>query len=336
TKLVGLWTTWVVIFGAYAVLTFYGAPRYDFYFAVLVWFAPALFLLSVPYVFLVDRYMTEPRDGLWHMGRWTAGGWRSVDVEKLKDHARSWTIKAFFLAFMVSILPGTIATITRASLEKVLADPVAFTALAVSAMFLFDVCFGTVGYITTLRPLDSHIRSANPFLAAWVAALICYPPFVVMGDGAALDYRPGTLQWSVWFAGSNLLLAVWGGLLIILTAIYAWATVIFGIRFSNLTHRGILTNGPYRYFKHPAYLSKNLFWWMSYLPFLSTEGPWEAVRNSVLLLIVNVVYYIRAKTEERHLDQDPDYLVYSAWIAEHGLLARLHRRVFRSMSEQRP
>ena len=41
-----------------------------------------------------------------------------------------------------------------------------------------------------------------------------------------------------------MLLALIGAVLVALTAIYAWATVAFGIRFSNLTHRGILTHGP--------------------------------------------------------------------------------------------
>ena len=45
-----------------------------------------------------------------------------------------------------------------------------------------------------------------------------------------------------------------------------------GPRFSNLTHRGILTHGPYAWSKHPAYLSKNLFWWLSSLPFLATNA----------------------------------------------------------------
>ena len=44
--------------------------------------------------------------------------------------------------------------------------------------------------------------------------------------------------------------------LVLLTAIYAWGTVAFGIRFSNLTHRGILTNGPYAWTRHPAYVSE--------------------------------------------------------------------------------
>jgi protein-S-isoprenylcysteine O-methyltransferase Ste14 len=51
--------------------------------------------------------------------------------------------------------------------------------------------------------------------------------------------------------------------MVLLTGIYAWATVAFGLRFSNLTYRGVLTNGPYAFTRHPAYLSKNAFWWMS-------------------------------------------------------------------------
>ena len=31
-------------------------------------------------------------------------------------------------------------------------------------LFTIDVQIGTVGYILTLRPLDAHIRSGNPFL----------------------------------------------------------------------------------------------------------------------------------------------------------------------------
>ena len=66
-----------------------------------------------------------------------------------------------------------------------------------------------------------------------------------------------------------------GAWLVFLTAVYAWATVAFGFRFSNLTHRGILTHGPYAWTKHPAYVSKNLFWWCAVLPFLATSGSWS-------------------------------------------------------------
>ena len=111
-----------------------------------------------------------------------------------------------------------------------------------------------------------------------------------------------------------LLLWIWAAILIFLTAIYAWATVAFGLRFSNLTYRGVLTNGPYRFTRHPAYLSKNLYWWFATMPFIATTGSLtDSVRNTVLLGLVSAVYYWRAKTEEKHLSaEDPKYRDYSA------------------------
>jgi hypothetical protein len=62
------------------------------------------------------------------------------------------------------------------------------------------------------------------------------------------------------------------------------------------------------------------------MPFLSSNG-WEfAVKGCLLLGIVNAIYFVRARTEERHLSQDPVYAAYARWIAEHGLLGRLTGR----------
>jgi protein-S-isoprenylcysteine O-methyltransferase Ste14 len=273
--------------------------------------------------------MRQPRDDLWHAG---AALLRlpGVDRARLADHARSWLVKGFFLGFMFAILPSGVAAITDASLDGLIDDPVRLAAFAISLVFTFDLLFGTVGYLCALRGLGTHIRSANPYLSGWVAALICYPPFVLMGPGSLLSYTPNTRPWTHWIGGSDAAVLLYGSVLVALAGLYAWSTVIFGLRFSNLTHRGILTNGPYRWFKHPAYLSKNAFWWLAHLPFLVTAGgPFEAVRNSALLALVNAVYWWRAKTEERHLMADPDYVAYAAWIEERGLLPRLRRAVSR-------
>src|SRR3546814_4100717 len=73
-----------------------------------------------------------------------------------------------------------------------------------SDLFVVDVGFATVGYMLTMRPLDAHIRTANPYASAWAAALICYPPFILMNDDGPLDYRIGNFSdgsWMHWFAG---------------------------------------------------------------------------------------------------------------------------------------
>ena len=194
----------------------------------------------------------------------------------------------------------------------------------ITGMFVVDVMFATVGYALTMKPLDAHIRSANPYAAGWTAALICYPPFILMNPGGPLDHHKAAGDWAMWFANYPVLLVVTGLALLLLTAIYAWATVAFGLRFSNLTHRGILTHGPYAWTKHPAYLSKNLFWWLSLLPFFAASGSLvDAARNTAILAVVSGVYYWRARTEEAHLGQDPAYRAYAAWMERNGPIPRL-------------
>ena len=194
-------------------------------------------------------------------------------------------------------------------------------------MFVIDVAFATVGYMLTMRPLDAHIRTANPYAAGWMAALICYPPFLLMDAGGPLDYHPGTAEWTYWLQGHPLLLAMTGAVLVVLTGIYAWATVAFGLRFSNLTNRGILTHGPYAWSRHPAYLTKNLFWWISTIPILSTGSLVDAARATIILGAVSGIYYWRARTEERHLLADPAYREYSAWMARNGAVPRFFRLI---------
>jgi hypothetical protein len=63
------------------------------------------------------------------------------------------------------------------------------------------------------------------------------------------------------------------------------------------------------------------------VPFISDQGWQMAVRNCLLLGLLNLVYYARARTEERHLSRDPDYVAYALWINEHGLLRSLGRRL---------
>lgn len=339
-KIVGLWATWAILACLYSLCRWYWDGNYLFAMEVLTYAALPMVVLSVPYVIWLDRSMVDPKDSTWHFGALLTsvlglhrGGW---DAEAVKKHWRAWIIKGFFGAFMISILPAGFAYVVEADPAAIIANPVELGMLLITLLFVVDVQIGTVGYLFTLRPLDAHIRSGNPFVAGWLAALLCYPPFVwgiIGSNNQILSYEANVEGWGFWLADYPSLLWVWAAWLVFLTAIYAWATIVFGIRFSNLTYRGVLTNGPYRFTRHPAYLSKNLFWWCSVMPFLVTSGsPTDVIRNTFFLLVVNGIYYWRARTEEAHLlAEDPKYREYYDWMEQYGLvtapLARLKNRI---------
>lgn len=326
-KIAGLWATWAAIAALYALCRWYWDGQYLFSMEIFSAAAIPLVIASVPYVIWLDRFLVNPRDGAWHFGAWIAGR-NDWDGEEIRHHLRAWAVKGFFLAFMISIVPGGFKDLVNMDFAAVATNPVLLASTLITAMFVVDVQFATVGYMLTMKPLDAHIRTANPYLAGWVAALICYPPFILMNNGGPLDYHVATSDWAYWFEGQTALLWIWGAILVLLTGIYAWATVAFGLRFSNLTHRGILTHGPYRWTKHPAYLSKNAYWWLATLPFLVTSGSMaDMARNTALLALVSAVYYWRAKTEEKHLLADPAYAHYAAWMDRNAPVTRGLKRL---------
>jgi hypothetical protein len=313
-KLAGLWFTWGVIGAVYAVARPYSSGDYAFAMQVFSRIALPLFVLSIPYVLWIDRRLKHPKDGAWALGAWLMGD-RDVSRDAIADHWRAWAVKGFFLAFMLSGVPGGFAAVTSRPWAQIVASPANLALTLIELMFVVDMALATVGYVLTLKPLDAHIRSATPYVDGWVAALICYPPVTLMWSGGLLDYHPGTQPWTFWLARHEGLMAVWGAVLVVLTASYAWATMAFGLRFSNLTNRGILTHGPYRWTKHPAYWSKNAFWWLSAPPFLvTTASGADAIRNTLTLAAVSGVYWWRAKTEEKHLMNDAGYRRYVAWL----------------------
>ncbi len=327
TKLAGMWATWGLIALIYATMRYYWEGNYAFSMNLLETVAPWLLLVSVPYMLWLDRRMIEPRDGCWQFGRWLIAAGQPVDGRAIAHHLRAWAVKGFFTAFMLSIVPGNFSALVTVPISEVTANPYLTGLWSINFLYLVDVHIATVGYILTLKPLDAHIRTANPYGMAWVAALVCYPPFILM-NGGPLDYQVNGSDWGYWLAGHEGLLIAWGIALVLLTAVYSWATMAFGIRFSNLTHRGVITHGPYKYTRHPAYISKNMTWWIGSLPFLVTAGGWvEGARNVALLGLVSGIYYWRAKTEEKHLLADPAYVAYWNWAQGNAFIPRLFARM---------
>ena len=247
---------------------------------------------------------------------------------RLKLHALGWTIKGFFLPLLFAYLHNGLVAMWDRNGNLPLGDYGAFIDFIVAGFYLFDVLLAAVAYSLTLRLLDSHIRSVEPSVFGWAICLICYEPFVNGTLRAYFHYDKDNLYWGAVFA--PFLASTWPGA----PPSLRWSGSISGQRspsacFSNLTNRGIITSGPYRWVKHPAYLAKNLSWWLSSVPFVAGAGWVVALQSCAMLLCVNLVYYLRARTEERHLRADPAYRDYEAFIAAHGLFAVLARAVAR-------
>ncbi|MFP3607746.1 hypothetical protein SB753_38480, partial [Paraburkholderia sp. SIMBA_053] len=69
----------------------------------------------------------------------------------------------------------------------------------------------------------------------------------------------------------------------------------------------------------------NLSYWMVSVPFIEPLGWQVALMHCAALVAVNLLYFVRAKTEEKHLMNDPDYRAYAEWIARNGLFAKITR-----------
>lgn len=166
-------------------------------------------------------------------------------------------------------------------------------------MFTIDTLIFTIGYAFESRKLGNFVKSVEPTFFGWFVTLICYPPF----NSLAGTYVPwGANDYvSFWNPTFTLIFRI---VLILLLVIYTWASLSLGLKASNLTNRGIVSKFPYSIVRHPAYISKNLIWWITLLPIMN----WPFFLG---MFFWSTIYYFRAVTEEKHLGQDLDYQIYS-------------------------
>lgn len=324
TKLAGLLGAVGFIALLYALFPEYykGESFYGHCIGALRIVLPVWVALALPYIYWIDRRMADPYDGLWHLGKLVLLQWRGADTARAIQYQLGWLVKGFFLPLMFTYFCNDLDKLLHYDLKSLQHFKGAYD-WAYFFLYFIDVAMVAMTYLVSLRLNDTHIRSTEPTFFGWSIALICYQPFWSLINRQYISYD-GPMLWDRALQDLPWLTDLWACFIIALIVIYVWATISFGGRFSNLTHRGIITNGPYRYSKHPAYLAKCTSWWLISMPFLITDSVAMASRRCLLLGLLNAVYYLRAKTEERHLSMDPVYVAYAAWIEKHGLLRFLN------------
>jgi steroid 5-alpha reductase family enzyme len=158
-------------------------------------------------------------------------------------------------------------------------------------------------------------------LLAWFVTLICYGSLWVFIQDFLYSAERAK-DWTEFFADFSVWQVLWGLGLVLSTGFYVVATLNLGLRFSNLSHRGIVTTGLYRFTKHPAYIFKNIYLWFLMCPALFEADMLDQIQGVLFLIFIHLIYILRAKTEEEHLSQDKEYRTYRAAMERKSLLRR--------------
>jgi protein-S-isoprenylcysteine O-methyltransferase Ste14 len=326
-KLLGFFFTLLPFGIAYWTFPEYQGSFYDPYYGLFKQFWPGLLASTIFYVILVDTLQKEPEDPYWQIGAYAWSGFMDSGLlhkRKVANHYVGWLVKAYFFPLMFVWLTQNTHRIINFDLSQASWSNLRMYDFLYDFIFFFDLLFATAGYAVCFKAIDTHIRSAEPTMLGWCVALFCYEPFFNgLFEQHYAKYGGGGFQ--SWLEPYPVIRWIVAGAVLFLVLVYVMATIAFGVRFSNLTHRGILTNGPYRFTKHPAYVAKNSSWWLTATPFLAHDSISQAIKRCLMLLLMNFMYFMRAKTEERHLSQDPTYVEYGRWMNEHGLLRFLNK-----------
>ena len=231
----------------------------------------------------------------------------------------SWLVKVFFAPLMIIWLTWHIIT-TSNNIYFTINNINNFSNfynffnnnlfyLLLWLILFFDVLFFSLWYLIESKKTNNIIKSVDTNIIWWLVVLICYPPFN--------SYLTDIIWWySQNFPHfNNEYIHIFLNILILLLMwIYSWASISLWLKASNLTNRWIISTWPYKYVRHPAYITKNITWWIWWLPLLiSNFWRWNYKMFFIILIsliIWTFIYYLRAITEENHLNKDKDYIKY--------------------------
>ncbi len=213
-------------------------------------------------------------------------------------------VKFFFLPIMLNTFVGNtgymLEDITKFNAGTL---PVNFDTVypfLVNIIFIVDTGIFAFGYTFEAKWLRNQIRSVESTFLGWVVALATYPPFNQLTGQIFPMYTNGNTALAQNQEISRFILI----LILICHIGFVSASIALFTRGSNLTNRGIVSTGPYKFVRHPAYTFKLIAFFLQGLLYASGFTYYTGWLGFAFL------YALRAWTEERHLKQDPDYVKY--------------------------
>ncbi len=176
-------------------------------------------------------------------------------------------------------------------------------------LIFIDTFFFSLWYLLESKFLKNKIKSVDWTLFWWFITLICYPPLNIATWNMLWWYSNNFPKFSNHYLHYFLTIS-----LLLFFAIYARSSVALWLKASNLTNRWIVRKWPYKYVRHPAYISKNIsrFIWTlpAYIIAFSTLNFKMIFLISISFFWWASIYFLRAYTEEKHLELDNDYKKY--------------------------
>ena len=311
------------VFLIYKILPYYSDFLRTETITALFYLALAYTILGFLYHAFISKEIKETRGSIFFksISRFCIDSYKYLRSLRKKAHSHSPTlekhekttilfvlVKIFFLPLMLNFAFGNLTSAKRqlieifegslSSLLSIDSFNFAIFPLLLTLIFFIDTAYFAFGYAIESKYLKSKVLSVEPTIFGWVVALASYPPFnsymVKYIDWYADDY--------ILFSTTTTTFIVRLVILTLLT-VYLSATIALGAKASNLTNRGIVSRGPYKYVRHPAYIAKNTAWWITIIPVFSLPA-------FLSMTAWSIIYHLRAITEERHLNRDPNYLMY--------------------------
>jgi protein-S-isoprenylcysteine O-methyltransferase Ste14 len=329
---------WLGICGGVALMVVYWwlFPLYDglyyrAFFQLLPQLLPWILLLCLGVSLYTEWRLGSEEDQNRQLGLLVLGRWREIHLPILKTAFLALLVRAIFLPMNFAALINGLTWLREFHWQLHQLNFAELHYLGMKIFWTLLIAAIVPGYLFSSRLLGTSVRRADASWLGWIMTMVCYPPLLAGVLGQWFKYNAKLYDqyfmrpW-VELTQDIPMAMLMVGLIILLTEIvHWWGEAILGIRASNLTHRGVITNGPFRLSRHPIYVAKCIGWLFISLPFVMGSDWLDSLRLTLLWGGVCAIFFGRAWVEERLFADDPVYVEYALWIDKHGWLAWLGR-----------
>ena len=305
-------------------------------FPLLSFIVPTSFLL----ILVTEYILGEKKDGTYQFGLLVRLQIREIDWKIFFDGALEWLVRCIFLLINFFSVVSFISKLRAGGIPDPAAGFVNFIMGIDTLLFTILLLSILPGYIFASRLIGTEVKKVDHTWFGWLITLASYSPLSAGVSAGWTRYVPTPEAsgisdslpiWAHLTSEYSFILYPIGTLIIAMALFHLWAEALLGVRSANLSMRGIITIGPFRFTKHPVYVSKCLQWTCIYLPFLNAIGFLNSFRYGILFVLVCAIFVGRALAEEKLLAEDPDYVKYALFMDDKSIFAFVGR-IFRLMT----